>query len=81
MKTFLIGLGIGVSIGLLLAPCAGEDARAWLTETAEDRVKRLRRQGRRWVFQAQDALDRGQDTVSKVLKNGKTALDSVAAVL
>ena len=79
--TFLIGLGIGVGVGLLVAPCAGEDAREWLTETAEDRVKQLRRQGRRLVYQAQDVLDRGQDTVSKVLKNSKTALDSVASVL
>jgi gas vesicle protein len=81
MKGFLVGLGIGVGLGLLLAPCAGEDAREWLTETAQDKVKHLRRQGRRLVFQVQDVLDRGQDTVSKALKNSKSALDSVAAVL
>ena len=77
--TFLVGLGIGVGLGLLFAPVAGEDAREWLTETAEDKVKYLRRHGRRWIFQAQDALDRSQDTVSKVLKNSKTALDAVAS--
>jgi gas vesicle protein len=81
LKTFLIGLGIGVSIGLLVAPCSGEETRQWLTGTAEDNVKRLRKQGRRWVYQAQDALDRSQDTVSKVLKNSKSALGTVAAVL
>src|SRR2546430_11116291 len=51
---FLIGLGIGVGIGMLFAPLSGEETREWLTENAEDRIKRLRRQGRRWVFQVQD---------------------------
>ena len=78
---FLIGLGIGVGIGMLFAPLSGEETREWLTENAEDRIKRLRRQGRRWVFQVQDVLDRSQDSVSKALKTGKDALDSVAARL
>lgn len=79
--TFLVGLGIGVGLGFLFAPCSGEEAREWITGTAGDQVKRLRRQSRRWVFQAQDALDRSQDTVSKVLKNSRSALDSVASRL
>jgi len=78
---FLLGFGIGVGIGLLFAPLSGEDARVWLKENAEDRVKKLRRQGRRFVFQVQDVLDKGEDTVTKVLKTGKNALDSVASRL
>lgn len=79
--TFLVGLGIGVGIGLLFAPCSGEEAREWIAESAGDQAKRLRRQSRRWVFQAQDVLDKGQDRVSKVLKTSRSALDSVAARL
>jgi gas vesicle protein len=79
--SFLIGLGIGVGIGLLFAPLSGEDTREWLSETAEDRIRRFRRQGRRWVYQVQDALEKSEDTVYKVLKNGKTALNSVASRL
>ena len=78
---FLIGLGIGVGIGMLFAPLSGEETREWLTENAEDRIKRLRRQGRRWVFQVQDAIDRSQDSVNKALKTGKEALESVASRL
>ena len=78
---FLIGLGIGVGLGLLFAPLSGEETREWLTENAEDRIKRLRRQGRRWVFQVQDVLDRSQDSVNKALKTGKEALGSVASRL
>lgn len=78
---FLLGLGIGIGIGLLFAPLSGEDTRAWLKENAEDRMKKLRRQGRRFVFQVQDVLDKGEDTVTKVLKTGKNALNSVASRL
>ena len=74
----VIGVGIGLAVGLLVAPCSGEEAREWLTETAEDQLKRVRRQGRRLVFQAQDILERSQDSVSKMLKNSKSALDTVA---
>lgn len=73
----VIGMGFGVALGLLLAPCSGEEAREWLTETAEDKLKRVRRQGRRLVFQAQDILERSQEGVSKMLKNSRNALDTV----
>jgi gas vesicle protein len=78
---FLVGLSVGLALGLLFAPVSGEEAREWIAETTEDNVKRLRRQGRRWVSQAQDVLDKGQDSVSKVLKNSRNALDSVASRL
>lgn len=78
---FLVGLSIGLALGLLFAPVSGEEAREWIAETTEDNVKRLRRQGRRWVSQAQDVLDKGQDSVSKVLKNSRNALDSMASRL
>jgi gas vesicle protein len=81
MVNFLVGLSIGLALGLLFAPVSGEEAREWIAETTEDNVKRLRRQGRRWVSQAQDVLDKGQDSVSKVLKNSRNALDSVASRL
>jgi len=79
--SFLLGLGIGVGIGLLFAPLSGEETRVWLKENAEDRMKRLRRQGRRFIFEVQDVLDKGEDTLTKVLKSGKNALDSVASRL
>ena len=79
--SFLLGLGIGVGIGFLFAPLSGEETRVWLKENAEDRMKRLRRQGRRFIFEVQDVLDKGEDTFTKVLKSGKNALDSVVSRL
>ena len=74
----VIGVAIGLAAGLLLAPCSGEEAREWLTETAQDKLKHMRRQGRRLVFQAQDVLERSQEGVSKMLKNSRNALNTVA---
>jgi gas vesicle protein len=81
ITTFVAGLGIGMGLALLFAPLSGEETREWLMENAEDRLKRIRRQGRRWVYQVQDVLDKSEDRVTKVLRTGKDALDSVASRL
>jgi gas vesicle protein len=80
-SAFLIGLGIGAGLALLFAPLSGEETREWLMDNAKNKFKRLRRQGRRWVYQVQDVLDKSEDRVTKVLRTGKDALDSVASRL
>jgi gas vesicle protein len=81
ITTFVAGLGIGMGLALLFAPLSGEETREWLIDNAETRLKRIRRQGRRWVFQFQDVLDKGEDRVTKVLRTSKNALGSVASRL
>jgi gas vesicle protein len=75
---FLLGVGIGLGIALLFAPQSGEETRRWLMDKADDRYRRLRRQGRRLIFETQDLLDRGEQGVTRVLRSGKHALESVA---
>jgi gas vesicle protein len=81
LTVFMAGLGIGIGLGLLFAPLSGEEAREWLADTAENKFKRLRRQGRRWVYQVQDVLDKSGDGVTKLLRTGQHALDAVASRL
>ena len=81
ITTFVAGLGIGIGLALLFAPLSGEETREWLMDYAENRLKRIRRQGRRWVYQFQDVLDKSEDHVTKVLRTSKNALGSVASRL
>ena len=78
---FLTGLGIGAGLAILFAPQSGEETREWIADTAEQKYKVLRRVGR-WSFrQLQDAVAEGEEKVTGVLRNGRRALESVAAKL
>jgi len=78
---FLTGLGIGAGLAALFAPRSGEETPEWIADTAERKFKALRRTGRRSFRQLQDAVAEGEEKVTKVLRNGKKALESVAAKL
>jgi len=78
---FLTGLGIGAGLAVLFAPQSGEETREWIADTAERKFKVPRRAGRRSFRQLQDAVAEGEEKVTGVLKNGRKALESVAAKL
>ncbi len=78
---FLTGLGIGAGLAALFAPLSGEEAREWITDTAERKFKVLRRRGRRSFRRLQDAVAEGEEKVTEVLRNGKKVVESVAAKL
>lgn len=75
------GPGIGAGLAVLLAPRSGEETREWIADTAERKFKALRRVGRRSFRQLQDAVAEGEEMVTGALRNGKKALESVAAKL
>jgi hypothetical protein len=79
--TLLLGFGVGVGLAILFAPQSGEETREWLSANAEDQFYRMRRRGRRLVFETQDLLDRGEQQVNKAIRSGRNALDSVASKL
>jgi len=78
---FLTGLGIGAGLAALFAPRSGEETREWIADTTERKFKLLRRMGRRSFRQLQDAVAEGEEKVTGVFRNGKKALESVAAKL
>ncbi len=78
---FLTGLGIGAGLAALFVPWSGEETREWIADTAERKFKALRRMGSRSLRQLKDAVAEGEERVTGVLRNGKKALESVAAKL
>ena len=78
---FLKGLGIGAVFAALITPRSGEEMREWIADTAEQKFRVLRRKGGRSIKQLQIALSKGEKRVAEVLRNGKYALESVAAKL
>jgi gas vesicle protein len=78
---FLTGLGIGAGLAALFAPRSGQETREWIADTAEREFKVLRRRGRRSFRQLEDAVARGEEKVTEVLRSGKQALESVGARL
>jgi gas vesicle protein len=79
--SLLLGFGVGLGLAILFAPQSGEETREWLSANAEDQFYRMRRRGRRFIFETQDLLDRGEQQVSRAMRTGRNVLDSVASKL
>ena len=59
MKSFLVGLGVGLGLGVLFAPMSGEETRNNIAQRANDLAD-----------QARDTLEQGKDRV----RSGITAI-------
>ena len=84
---FLLGIGVGATLGLLYAPQAGEDTRRELRSRADegrDYMRRRTGEGRDYVrrrgdelrHQAEDMLDRGRGAVQTQRDQLARALDA-----
>jgi gas vesicle protein len=59
MKSFLIGLGVGIGLGVLFAPTSGEETRENLSERAND----LANSARDSYEQGRERIHRGVEQV------------------
>lgn len=73
MKSFLIGLSVGIGLGVLFAPTSGEETRSRLSETAND----LADSARETVEQGRDRMQRG---VSAIRSAADRATGGMSAV-
>jgi gas vesicle protein len=63
MGNFLLGFGIGVTVGVLFAPKPGSETRRYLAEKANDSSDYLMQQGQQIKNTASDLMDRGREVV------------------
>lgn len=75
------GLGIGAGLAAVFVLRSGEETREWIADATERKFKVLRRRGRRSIRQQQDAVPKGEEKVTEVLRSGREALESVAGKL
>lgn len=64
MGNFLLGLGIGMTAGVLLAPKSGSETRKYLADKASDTSDYMVEQGGKLKDQASDLFDRGKNVVN-----------------
>jgi gas vesicle protein len=77
---FLVGVGVGGAVALLLAPRSGEQTRKLIAKKAEQGKEYVTSRGRELKDQAGDLVGKGKDLVNKqrdrladVLDSGKEA--------
>jgi len=84
--TFALGFGIGIAVGILFAPRAGEETRQLLRSKAEEGKDYLKKQGDTLYGSAGDLVDKGKsavvrqkDQLTAAVEAGKRAYREVVA--
>ena len=62
---FLVGVGIGSVLGILLAPKSGEETREYLSQKAEEGSGYARKKARELRERAEDLVERAEDLVER----------------
>lgn len=62
---FLAGLGIGAILALLLAPKSGKETRDYIAQKAEEGKDYVRTKTEELRQQAEEAVEKGKDLVTK----------------
>jgi gas vesicle protein len=77
---FLLGIGVGAAIGLLLAPRSGEEIRRTIRASTDRGREALEQRGHQLGERARDVIDKGKEyiqwgreTVSSAVAAGKQA--------
>jgi len=63
MGNFLLGLGIGMTVGVLFAPKRGADTRRYINSKASETTDYLAKQGQQLKDSAADMVERGKQAV------------------
>ena len=72
---FLVGVGIGSVLGILLAPKSGEETREYMSQTAEEGSEYARKKARQLRECAEDLVERGKEVLTENTEQITAAVD------
>ena len=73
---FVLGIGVGVAVGLLFAPKAGDETRRLIKDRANDGAEYLKKQSVDLKGQASDLVDKSRETISRHRDNLTSAVEA-----
>jgi len=76
LSYFFLGLGLGVAVGVLFAPKAGEETREYIRSKANEGVDYVKRRGEELRDTATDTLDRSKDAIRRHKDNLSAAVEA-----
>ena len=73
---FLLGAGVGVVIGMLVAPKSGQETREILKGKADEGKEYIKRRGSELRDSANDLIDRGKEAIVRQKDNLSEAVEA-----
>lgn len=73
---FFLGLGIGIAVGVLFAPGSGEETREFIRSKTLEGADYVKRRSEDLREAAEDALDRGKESLRKQRDTLSAAVDA-----
>jgi len=77
VATFLVGVGVGAIVGLLLAPKSGKELRRLVSRKAEKGADYVSSKSKEWRDQAEDLVEKGFKTAEKLADRGRSIADRI----
>ena len=77
MNSFLLGFGVGLTVGMLFAPKSGPETRDYISTKANEGTDYLVKQGQQLKDSASDLLERGKNLVTSQRDQAKNTMEEV----
>lgn len=77
---FLLGFGVGVTVGMVFAPKSGEDTREYLASMATGGMGYIKKQTEEARETALDAVERGKHLVNRQMERFAPAQNTAAGI-
>lgn len=76
LSYFFLGLGIGVAVGILFAPKAGDETRGLIRDKAGEGADYVKRRSGELKESASELVERGKSAVARQKEQLSSALDA-----